>query len=253
MEIDGHISSGQKVSVHQWRWRPKKCSRISHRIRLSLAPRLDSLTRKTTPSSRDMLFMIFSLLGLLVCTLKTHCTKKCVFSPTCGTLTKWYSAKYFSYCVSLLYIGQLELNLNELAKPCLDSDHCGNPSKDPGLNGKTLDLFTVKSTKGWWACFKPDAENPAEPTVSVIHAQRFFLLGLSAKEPLNSRRWWVKIKFLAKITLEMYTSILKSFFLVRSIPNFHFTRVASHSWKINLGIWYFFKLFNSKSNCCAIS
>lgn len=32
---------------------------------------------------------------------------------------------------------------------------------------KNLDLFTVKSTKGWWACFKPDAENPAEPTGKV--------------------------------------------------------------------------------------
>ena len=52
-------------------------------------------------------------------------------------------------------IGQLELNLNELAKPCANSDHCGNPKKDPGLNGKTLDLFVQKNTKGWWACYKP--------------------------------------------------------------------------------------------------
>ena len=56
--------------------------------------------------------------------------------------------------------GQLELNLNELAKPCADPDHCGNPRKDPGLNGKTMDLFTQKSTKGWWACYKPGVPEP---------------------------------------------------------------------------------------------
>ncbi|XP_022792926.1 myoferlin-like isoform X1 [Stylophora pistillata] len=65
------------------------------------------------------------------------------------------------------FIGQLELSLNELAKPCVDSDHCGNPKNDPGLSGKTLDLFTVKSTRGWWACYQPDAENPADPTGKV--------------------------------------------------------------------------------------
>lgn len=61
----------------------------------------------------------------------------------------------------------MELNLNELAKPCANSDHCGNVKKDPGLNGKTLDLFAQKSTRGWWACFKPDAEDPSKPTVSL--------------------------------------------------------------------------------------
>lgn len=69
------------------------------------------------------------------------------------------------------FIGQLELNLNELAKPCADPDHCGNPRKDPGLNGKTMDLFTQKSTKGWWACYKPGVPEPqgkVEMTVEVL-------------------------------------------------------------------------------------
>ncbi|KAL9983681.1 hypothetical protein ACROYT_G005897 [Oculina patagonica] len=65
------------------------------------------------------------------------------------------------------FIGQMELNLNELSKPCANSDHCGNAKKDPALNGKTLDLFAQKSTRGWWACYKPDAEDPSKPTGKV--------------------------------------------------------------------------------------
>ena len=56
----------------------------------------------------------------------------------------------------------MELDLNELPKPCANSDHAGNPKKDAGLNGKTMNLFTQKSTQGWWACYKPD-----DPEVQV--------------------------------------------------------------------------------------
>lgn len=69
------------------------------------------------------------------------------------------------------FIGQLELNLNELAKPCANSDHCGNPKKDPGLNGKTLDLFVQKNTKGWWACYRPgvpEVQGKVEMTIEVL-------------------------------------------------------------------------------------
>lgn len=63
---------------------------------------------------------------------------------------------FFIFLTSL-QTGQLELDLNELAKPCADPDHCGNPKKDPGLNGKTMNIFAQKNTKGWWACYKPGA------------------------------------------------------------------------------------------------
>lgn len=68
------------------------------------------------------------------------------------------------------HTGQLELDLNALAKPCANSDHCGNPKKDPGLNGKTLDLFTQKSTRGWWACYKPGV-----PEVQVRLEKNFII------------------------------------------------------------------------------
>lgn len=69
------------------------------------------------------------------------------------------------------FIGQLELDLNELAKPCADPDHCGNPKKDPGLNGKTMNIFAQKNTKGWWACYKPGApevQGKVEMTIEML-------------------------------------------------------------------------------------
>lgn len=69
------------------------------------------------------------------------------------------------------FIGQMELDLNELPKPCANSDHAGNPKKDAGLNGKTMNLFTQKSTQGWWACYKPgdpEVQGKVEMTLEIL-------------------------------------------------------------------------------------
>jgi len=63
------------------------------------------------------------------------------------------------------FIGERELDLSELDKPCQNSDHCGKEKKDPGLIGQTLDLFVQKSSRGWWACYKRDTTDPAAPPV----------------------------------------------------------------------------------------
>lgn len=69
------------------------------------------------------------------------------------------------------FIGQLELDLTDLPKPCADPDHCGNAKKDPGLNGKTFNLFAQKSAQGWWACYRPgvpEVQGKVEMTLELL-------------------------------------------------------------------------------------
>lgn len=63
------------------------------------------------------------------------------------------------------FIGERELDLTELDKPCQNSDHCGKEKQDPAFSGQTLDLFVQKSSRGWWACYKRDTADPTAPPV----------------------------------------------------------------------------------------
>ena len=52
-------------------------------------------------------------------------------------------------------VGDLELDLSKLVRPCVDPSHC-RTEKDPGEKDMFVDLFIQQWITGWWACYDKD-------------------------------------------------------------------------------------------------
>ena len=56
----------------------------------------------------------------------------------------------------IFFVGDRELNLSRLDRPCVHPSHCGT-SKDPSTHNQFLDLFKTEKKTGWWACYNGHA------------------------------------------------------------------------------------------------
>lgn len=78
------------------------------------------------------------------------------------------------YITTVVYAGQLELNLNRMPKPTKSSRRCSLqqlPSYGDGGRSsssvETVSLFEMKRVYGWWPCVAQEAGEEMQLTVSV--------------------------------------------------------------------------------------
>ncbi|KAJ7336514.1 hypothetical protein OS493_011724 [Desmophyllum pertusum] len=83
------------------------------------------------------------------------------------------------------FIGDLELDLSKLVRPCVHPKYCGT-RKDPREHNQFVDIFIQQKITGWWACYdKSDITGKVEMTLEILNEEEAEAtpVGLGQSEP----------------------------------------------------------------------
>lgn len=84
------------------------------------------------------------------------------------------------------FIGDLELDLSHIVRPCVEPSHCGG-RKDPRTHNQFVDLFIQKWIFGWWACRndKEEIMGKVQMTLEILNEEEAAEnpVGLGQSEP----------------------------------------------------------------------